>query len=487
MPKIPLYEHTPTATPSSNVRLDPNMYSGVAAAGERIGSAVAGIGSQMNNFAIKKQEAINYAGLKDASRQMQEGSLLYQDDMATNPDYKTWAKNWENRAAEIEKNIQKTVDLSDGAKGQLGEMTKTWKVMTAAKIKNAVTAAEIKEGAAKVELSYDFLLANGNVEEAIAAIEGGAAVGYFDNDRKLKLIAQAPGIADKKAAIALLTSDPIAGEKELTEKTAGGKFKNFTHLEEQDRLTLINHAQSGANKVKSANYQDLIKRTINEDPATKDEILKMVDEGKLSASDGNSYIISQQQGKYAKPGTFSDISAAIGTLNPSSPTFKNDSDELLERIATSGLQPALMNQAIKKWTEFSDPDSPINTVAAKQGLEVIDYNFTNGIYGQWKTGDGIKKESIDPKILAVARDKQAKAQDSLRAYMNAHRDATNEDVVKFVKGLAVNDVANQVSSIVSGNGSGPLIPEKAASDAARLDMMLEEWRKERTEKNNSKK
>jgi hypothetical protein len=478
MPKIPLYEHTPTATPSSNVRLDPNMYSGVAAAGERIGAAVSNIGNQMNNFAVKKQEAINYAGLQDAQRQMQEGSLLYQDDMATNPDHDTWSKGWENKVAEIEKNIQKTVTLSDDAKVTLGEMTKTWKVMTAAKIKNASTAAEIKQGAAKVVLAYDFLLANGNVEQAIATIEGGASVGYFDDKEKNKLISQAPGIADQKAALSLLVLSPITAEAALTEKTAGGKFKNFTELDEQDRLTLINKAQSGANEIKSANFQELIKLAIKGTPPVKDDILKMVEDGKITPSDANSYINSQLSGKFAPAGTFSMISAAIGSLNPSSPTFKSDSDKLLDQIATSGLQPALMTQAIKKWTEFSDPDSAINTVAGKRGSEIIESNFKNEVYGKWELVDKLKgTTTTDKKILAEARARQSADQDALRAYMNDHRNATNEEVTKFVQGLNHGPTVDKTISILNQNNSlfTPVVQnnQRLSSEIADLEKPVE--------------
>jgi len=484
MPKIPLYNHTPEGGQSTNVRANPNIYSGVAAAGERMGAVVAGIGNQLADFELKKREAVNYATVQDADRKMKEGWLLFQDELATNGDETTWASNWAKKAAEIDKEISGK-HVPEMIRPRLKAMSDAWKMQTGLALKSAVTAKEIQRASAQVLLSYEQALNEGNVEGAQQLIADGEKVGLFSPKDVAKYTSEAPMIADRKAALTMVTNSPITAEAELREKTDGGKqYKNFKNLDEQSRLTLINHAEEGARKMRTDNYNALLKRNIEKNPATEDEIKGMVERQEITATQGQSYLNGQAIGRYAPPGTFPKLSAEIGDYDPNAADADEKYGKLLEKITFSNMAPPLQARAIEKLNERKDKAGAINTPAANAGKAAIKDAFDRGIYGEFENKEMAGKVTLDKKLYAKAVQIQAENQDALAGYLKDNPKANQADVVKFVQGLNEKHVTQDVSKL--------FMPKRPvtmgdAETSARLDVLIEQYRKDRIESNTNKK
>jgi len=479
MPKIPLYQHTPQASQPNQVRANPNMYAGVGAAGERLGSALAGVGNTMADFAVKKMEAVNYSTLQDADRKMKEGWLLYQDELKTNPDETTWEDGWQKQAVKIEKELG-SKRVPEAIKPKMKSMADDWKMQTSLAVRSAATGAAIKRSTGQVTLAYEQSLKEGDVDMAIQKIADGAKLGLFSEAEAAKLTREAPGKVDKYDIARLMAHDPISAHRALTDKTDGGRFRNFTNLDDNERATAINSAGVAASKVRTANYQDLIQRNLKGQPAKKDEIMGMVDDGRLTATQAQNYLNGQAIGKYAPLGTFPRVLEEVTHYTLAADPKGYEYERLVGMIAVSNLMPVLANKAVEALNQRRDPKSAVNTPAGSFGQSELRTAFDQGIYGDFKSPRAGGGDVIDPKKYNAATVVLAEQLERFDAFMLENPKADRVEVVKFVQGL------NQ--KYLDGKLSKSLRSWRTWSEnIARLDIILEEFRKNRVETNLNKK
>ncbi len=476
MPKIPLYQHTPQASQPNQVRANPNMYAGVGAAGERLGSALAGVGNTMADFAVKKMEATNYSTLLDSERKMKEGWLLYQDEIKTNPDETTWEPRWLKQAAKIEKELGGK-GVPEAIKPKLRAMTEDWKMTTSLAVKTAATGASIKRATGQATLAHEQYLIEGNVVAANQVIADGAELGLFSEAEAEKLTREAPGKVDQYDIARLMAHDPIAAQRALTDKTDGGRFRNYTNLDDNERATAINSAGVAARKVRTANYQDLIQRNINGQPATKPEIMGMVEDGRITATQAQSYLNGQAIDKYAPAGTFPRVLEEVTHYDAAADPKGHEYERLMGMIATTGLMPPLAAKAVEALNQRRDPKSAVNTPAGSFGQSELRTAFDQGIYGDFKVARAGKPDQIDPKKYNAATVALAEQLVHLDAFMRENPNADRVAVAKYVQALNQRYLDGKVSSILRS-----LVPANHMGDAettARLDILLEDFRKTR--------
>ena len=186
MPRIPLASFTPSATPSSAVRGDMGMFDGVAAGQRALAAGISSIGGAVNDFAQKKQEAVNYATAADADRKMKQAFSDYQEEMKTNGDDKTYLPKWQERQAALVKDLE--VDkMSPVLRSQMDSQVKDWQQATTQNVRAIATAREIGRAASNLEASsmQDFM--DGNDKEAVEKIDGGVRVGLYSAEKANEL------------------------------------------------------------------------------------------------------------------------------------------------------------------------------------------------------------------------------------------------------------------------------------------------------------
>lgn len=447
MPSIPLYQFTPGATPQSAERAPSDLYAPVAAGGRALGAGIASLGEPIAAFALKKQEAVNYGMLADAERQMKEGFMLFQDELARNGDEKTWTALWQKKVGEIEANL-KMGDMPPAVRDRLSPALKDWQMMTTAQVQQQATAREIDRSKANVMAAAELDLKQGDVEAYVSKIRGGEARGLFDPREAEQLVGAGETNAEYYQATNLILTDPIAAMDALTEKNDGGKWANFGKLDEPRRKTLVDSANVAMQRSRAETYQGLIDRMNGGELIGDKELDELVARKLFTPTQARDVKRNQAKGgglASGQAGKFAEVLVAINGYDPKADGTMERYADLAVSVAT--LPPGLKEDAYAQLKEKRDPASPLNSQVARDSMEQVSQAFNAGLYGAWKQrvvgASGQWEEKTDPKAYAAAMEKRVKIEDNLTRFFRENPKATRADAFKFVSDLNADDVAKQ--------------------------------------------
>ena len=441
MPKIPLYEHTPQASGANAVRANPNMFNGVAAAGQNVGNAVAGLGKTAFNigmeFQKKKQDAIDFSSLSTASRKMEEATLL-NDEKMRSTNYKDWEPNWAKDQGLVAKEISNNFEGSDIARRKMEENLKTWQMRTSLRVKSAFTGKQIENSTAEVKKSFEFFTTTGDLTSAIAVVEDGYAKQLFTTEERNEMIAQAPVIIDTNAAISAMSDNAIAAEKSIKEKDANDEYVNYKNMDVVTRRKFINASRIAASQARTQNLDNLIGRDIDGNSATEDEIKGMIAEGLLTNAQGKSYLSAQGIG-YAKEGTYAPLMEEIRKYNPNGPDPELELEKAYAKILKAGLMPSLAATARATLQSLANPKHPTNAPAVTYGRSMITEVFNKSGFNRFRGDDFDDDAERNPEEVLAAQIEQEGYQDDFDRWVAArpippNRSEVGEYVRKIMQG-----------------------------------------------------
>jgi hypothetical protein len=177
MPKIPLYQFSPTETSSPNVRVNPQALTQDYAAGAQLGRTIAGVGQEISDFQSKAQDHINQGNLAaEDTERLKAGNAVMNipidKKMQGNPEL--WQKEHDRIMGDYETARDKRLSTySPVVKEQDTIKNNQYKARVGLEIKNLAMKGSI-------------LKANSQLEnDAFAKMNQGDAAGAMDSISKM--------------------------------------------------------------------------------------------------------------------------------------------------------------------------------------------------------------------------------------------------------------------------------------------------------------
>lgn len=463
MSQIQLAFFTPQARQDANVRANPNMFSGELAAAARVGDAVAGIGDKVADVALRAQQAINFGKMADAERQMNEGWALFQDEMEQEPDEAKWGEKWAQKSKEIEKSLG--LDKAAPAiQAQMKASLEGWKSKTSIAINRQATGRQIERAKAQTLSAADAALKAGDIGTYEATVDQAAQLGLLDPGDAVKMKAQGPAKAAYYSAVGAINNDPIGTLDALRAKGKDGKWLNFADLDADDRLRLVNHAQTETRQMQGEAYQMLIERTQAGTPMSNDELTGMVEQGLLRPAQAENYKKAYHFGRPASAEAAATLRSLINNYDPSASTAQEDYLRITDEIATLGLTRETQSAALEMLKDKANPKSDLNGPAASFGLKTIDGMFQGGVYGF----DPLDKKDLSGEALKDynrAMLERAQDEDALMQYIKQNPGATREQVLQFID---TNQSRRIIKSVRAAASTAPVL-----DDVEQLNAILD--------------
>ena len=475
MPRIPLATFTPSATPSSAVRGDMGMFDGIAAGRRSLAAGIQSIGQAAGDFAVKKQEAVNYATAVDADRKMKDAFVSFQDELKSNGDETTWEAAWQKRAGEVENEIG-VAKMPGALRDRITPQMESWKSSMAGQVRSQATAREINRAKGNVMESAENDLKLGDVASYTEKIQGGEKHGLFDPVEAKALVKNGVQKAEYYAATNMILTNPMASMDALTEKGEGGGWANYGNLDEKQRKTLVDSANVAVQRVRAETYQDLIGRMNDGQIISTDELDGMVSKKMLTSTQARD--IQRNQGKTASKATasaFAGVMTAITAYDPREDGTNENYANLAVQVAT--LPPGLKEDAYSRLKEKRDPSSPLNGAVARDAMSQVDASFKAGLFGQFEvteldknTGMTIKK--TDPVAYAQALEQKVKVEDALSSFFRDKPKATRVEALAYVGHIQADSVAKKGASFFVAPEAQALQSTPAPSE---VDALLKKY------------
>jgi hypothetical protein len=426
------------------------MFDGIAAGQRSLAAGIQSIGQAAGDFAMKKQEAVNYATAVDADRKMKEAFVSFQDDLKNNGDETTWEAAWQKRAGEVEKEIG--VEKMPGAlRDRLSPQMESWKSSMTGQVRSQATARQINRAKGNVMESAENDLKLGDVASYTAKIQGGEQHGLFDPAEAKALVKNGVQKAEYYAATNMILTNPMASMDALTETNKAGGWVNYDNLDEKQRKTLIDSANVAVQRVRAETYQDLIGRMNDGQIIPVTELDGMVEKKMLTSTQARD--IQRNQGKSASKataGAFAGVMSAINAYDPRDDGTNENYANLAVQVAT--LPPGLKEDAYSRLKEKRDPASPLNGAVARDAMSQVDASFKAGLFGQFEVSEqdkntGLFIKKTDPVAYAAALEQKVKIEDALSSFFRDKPKATRVEALAYVGHVQAGHVAKQGASL----------------------------------------
>lgn len=482
MPKIPLYRHEPTPTQPGQPRANPGMFSAEAAATSRLGAAIAGIGDVMAAQAIRIQEAQAFKSTATLDTAMDEAWAAYQNGLNPSTDESKWVEGWQKTLDGV---VAKVTPKEGGPelKQALELRAKSFRVRTSGDIGQQAKAIGVEKATAAGLTRVDQLWRNGDAAGAEANLNEMARLGLIIPEKVTGMVEKGYSRMQQQQATNLIATDPIGATEALGEKTEGGRWKNFTKLDEDDRLTLLNHARTQTTALQASNYQELIDDMSNQRARTPAQLQELVDRKLITPKQRKTYETAYLHGGYnTAPDAIGQLFTDIAGYDPQKDPGQTERAKLLGRIATTGFPQNVQSQANELLGKKADPNHLLNTAVAKDAFEAIDQRFKLGIFGKYErrtmimTGPmaGQWTTEVDPKVYEQAMITKRRVEDATRQFIEANPKATAEQVNQFVASVQVGETVKAGrGAILSTLGVQADTPDDdARARRARLDAIL---------------
>lgn len=482
MATIPLYHFRPQGSGSSGVRADTGMFNAERAAAVRVGAAV----SDLADPAVKAMQGLQAAKrFKQASELdtgMQEEWDAFQTSLNPSTDETKWAEEWGKKLdARVAKLMPK--DAGEATRQELTARVKAFKVRTTGDIGQQAKALGVTKAKTAGLSRTDQLWRNGDAAGAEANLHAMAGLGLILPEDIPGLVQKGASRMEAQQATNLIVNDPIAAADALAEKTPTGRWKNFTKLDEDDRLTLMNHARAQTTAVQAANYQELIDDLNNGTPKTPEALQSLVDRKLLTPRQVKSYTAAYKHGKFTTdPVVVGKLFSDLAAYDPLKDPTKEKQAELLGRIATGGFPQNVQSEANQLLGQKADPNHPFNSPVAKDAFQSIDARFRAGIFGDYQNrrydvATASWVTDVNPAVYEKAMAIKVRIEDGLRKFLAATPNATAEQVNQVVTGMMQNETARTGrKAILGGLGlsvpAAPAADDDAAAKRARLDAIL---------------
>jgi len=175
MPKIPLYQFSPTETSSPNVRVNPQALTQDYAAGAQLGRTIAGVGQEISDFQSKAQDHINQGNLAaEDTERLKAGNAVMNipidKKMQGNPEL--WQKEHDRIMGDYETARDKRLSTyAPVVKEQDNIKNNQYKARVGLEIKNLAMKGSILKANSQLENDAFAQFNQGNIPAALVSVE----------------------------------------------------------------------------------------------------------------------------------------------------------------------------------------------------------------------------------------------------------------------------------------------------------------------------
>lgn len=452
---------SPTLAPA--VRANTGMFDAVGAAGAHIGEGISAVGDL--GFRIKA--AKDYAAVTKASTVMQAAYQQFQTELEDpnnpeNGDTSTWLPRWQERTAQLKETMGEDPaikGLSAGARLHLDTQMAGWEKLSATQLGHQATVRQLEDAKGTVLADYNTKLRTGDLAGAVKTVSDAVPFGIIHKAEAQQLVASAARKVEHYQATSLIMQDPIAAEGALTDKDKDGKPVNFPHLDDDSRLTLSFEAARRARELRTQTASDLFQRQQDGNPAPADEVMALVQQGRLTAPQARAYLKPPKP--EFDPMKFAEVMSDISTYDPTKDPNRIQYSKLMARAAyDADIKGPAAADAVELLKKKGDPKSDLNKPVVKAGEAAIEDMFRIGGYGQYQKrvpipesqGGGFRTE-INPGAKQAAQVIMARNLDSFHTWAEAHPNATHEEAQKYINSLNANHATNNASRLIIDAGA----------------------------------
>jgi len=484
MPALNLFHFQPQASTPRNVRANPNMFDPQYAAASRVGQAVAGLGDVAANAMVRVQRANSFKHVAEMDMGLQEEWDNFQNNLNPSTDETKWQADWQKKLdARVAKTMPK--DAGPQLKQELQLRTQNFRVRTSGDVGQQAKAVGVQKAKMAGLARTDQLWRNGDAAGAEQSLNEMAGLGLILPEEVPQLVQRGSSRMEAQQVTNMIASgQPLAAQEALTEKTPTGRWKNFTKLDEDDRLTLLNHARTQTTAMQSANYQDLIDGLSNGEVRNGDELQQLVDRKLITPKQRKTYETAYRHGSFnTKPEDIGELLSDVANYDPQKDPDQTERAKLLGRIATTGFPQNVQSEANQLLGKKADPQNVLNNAVAKDAFEGIDQRFRLGIYGKYESRSMITTgpmagqwtTTVDKGVYEKAIGTKRRVEDATRRYLEQTPNATAEQVNKFVSDVQLGETVKAGrAAIMDGLGlpTAPKPDDDAKARRARLDAIL---------------
>jgi hypothetical protein len=464
------------AAPYAATSLDAGSLMGPGNAMQSVGRAIGYAGQVIGEFGERKQKAINAAAAQDGQMKMEKAFNDYQIEMSRmkDPDdytnaEDTWADGWQKKASTLKNQILADPKISQAVKDHLDVSLSGFVGQSTDRINTQANTRSIQRQKAKLTNVASFMYENGDIERGDVAIEAMREHGLIFPEEEMHLKEKGAQQADLSQVSKGLNTDPIATLDALQDKTDGGRWRQFTNLDEETRLSLTRRARTEMESVRADTVRGFQDRINQGEFVKPDELQGAVDDRKLTPQQYK-WLNAQQTGK----ANYSEDVVRMVNLTRQIDSWKSgdpDAQDQLHKIAAdmAGLPKDMQNRLESDLNRVAKPGSSKASVPS-QGYAYIDHLLTNGFFGPVK---GEVEKEVPGKFFGTNKEKvpvtreEAEAtygkalalRDSLNAWVKDNPHATLVEQQKFINGQIQGQVdtvaATPVLNALTGRSAAP--------------------------------
>lgn len=341
-----------------------------------LGYSVQGLGERLNQFALKRQDAINKTQeIEELSSWAELETNLQQHFLTEQPDETQWLPETESALGEgYDATFSK--ELAPELRDRLEERWLEFSARTKIRVGGQAMTRSIERAKGRVDIAVERFRRAGDLEGAYEALDTLESVGVLPEDiEKAKMQVQEQ-VAEDSIEEAL-QMDPIGMERALEE----GQYKDqmsprkFRYIQEEARVA--------ANRARSEIFSQLTLDMIDGIYQSPEAIDQMAEDGVLTKGQALAYR-REYEAKVPSKASVQLFNALYAEALRYSPGTDKDMSELTDiagRIAFSGLPPARLTD-LKKVL-----DQRVNSVEDQEKMKAgmlrdqLQREFENGKFG----------------------------------------------------------------------------------------------------------
>lgn len=368
----------PASIGATTLNAEPVMAIGRAHA--QVGQAIGSFAPVIQQFGIRKQQAINEAQAVDVQVRMQKGFDEFQSEMAQEPDETKWTEMWDKKSANLQQSLFAGPEkITPGVKRNLENNFKAWSQGRASAVKGQADIRAVQRSKAKFETAANYYYENQNFEEGDKVVDSMVNAGLLFKEQAGTMKENLRAAGEFQFVKRAINVDPIVALEELEDQTEGGRWRSFTHLNEDTRLALTKQARIEVSNKRSETVQGLQSRMQAGEVLTNKELDSLVDQ-KLLLPTQKKWIQDNQTRTTRQAGLPVDFAKALRDIDAYDPSQDPTKEKFAQLVADRSYFPTDMSQELeKRMNSRLDPASTAN--GDKEVLQYIDALLDGGFFG----------------------------------------------------------------------------------------------------------
>lgn len=473
--------------PGSEVRSD---YAGASMNGSAllaVGGAKAAVGEGaqrvadvLQEFSERKQAATNTADVVEAQAQMQKTQSAYQDDMTTNQDESTWVSGWQDQVKALKSTVLNG-NLAPVVRRHLENQFTTFEGTSTTQIATQANVRSIQRQKARLMTVADDNWKGGDFVQGKQAIDAMVSAGLVNPDEAVSILEKGREKVDMANVNRGIGLDPIATYDALGEQTEGGKWKNFTALDENQRESLKVEARRATSAVRADTVNDLVDRRNGGEIIQVDELQKLVDSRKLTATQMK-WILQEQTRAKGDPGNLPAFSTLLSDIDK----YDKNADPTNEKFAEltgrrMALPPEMREEAQRRLDGKLKVDHQ-SVTGSRDVLEYVDKLLDQGAFGPVKGeievktpgkyfGTNTTKRKVGADDIEKAYGQAIELKRDLQRFLEANPKADSvqqrDYIDKLTRGKVNAQAATPLLNAISGTAHPTGAPVRVNSQAER--------------------